>query len=115
MTPEMRLLILNADNPAQVFWRGDEIELYFVLDMTPEAHAAAIAKVTAHKLTFAGVIARVAGTPVCKCANPEALPTMILASAAYARHIAEAEQAPPDDSIAWLENLLKLEDPRDRN
>ncbi len=123
MTDAMRQLIATADNPAQVFWRGDEIEVLFPFDMSHEQHLAAREKITALALKFGGIFAMVNGNPVCKVASAEAIPAMTLAAPAYTHRVAEkmittAEQSLRVDGAEWLkfmENLWNLEDPRGRN
>ena len=118
LTPEMRELVLNAEQSALVFGRPDTDEkpLLVIFDELTDAQyaSAAMQAVTSRKLTFAGILAIMPdGKPLAKCsASVESIAIMIGAVSLFARNAVEQIKAQQSDAVEWLEKLFALPDER---
>lgn len=121
MTPEMRQLVSDAEYPCLIFWRGKDIHLCFILDVTEREYADFYAQVTTEALQFAGLFAMQNGETACESVNLESSYVMLAASAMFAACVTEKirrakeQETPRTDSAEWLkfmDELWRLEDTR---
>ena len=113
MTDEMRTLIVEANHPALLFWRGQGLYLLFVLELSDADCAAFNEIANAGGMSFGGVFAMVDGKPVVKVASVEAIGPMGIATGMYATRIAEKvlnalEKTPRTNDAEWLTFMSKL-------